>query len=90
MIKNLKCMQWNSRGLTKSRIDEFRSLLIKEDPDLVFLSETFWNPSFTVKFVSCNLFKKDRSSRLCGGVALLVKNLYKPTPSLPLQLATLK
>ncbi|EFX69225.1 hypothetical protein DAPPUDRAFT_258980 [Daphnia pulex] len=64
-------MQWNSRGLTKSRIDEFRSLLNKEDPNLVFLSGTFWNPSFTVKFVSYNLFKKDRSSRLCGGVALL-------------------
>jgi succinate dehydrogenase flavin-adding protein (antitoxin of CptAB toxin-antitoxin module) len=31
-------MQWNSRGLTKSKLEEFRNLLHTEDPDfLVFL-----------------------------------------------------
>jgi len=73
MIEKLKCMQWNSRGLTKSRLQEFRSRLNNDDPDLVFVSETFWNKNFTVKFTTYQFFKKDRSSRHGGGVALLVE-----------------
>jgi hypothetical protein len=90
MIKNLKCMQWSSRGLTKSRLEEFRSLLNKEDPDLVFLSETFWKPSFTVKFASYQIFKKDRISRHGGGVALLVKKSLQAHPIPPLATSTLE
>jgi hypothetical protein len=37
MIKNLSCLQWNARGLTKSKLEEFRILLNKFNPDLVFL-----------------------------------------------------
>jgi hypothetical protein len=73
MIKNLKCLQWNSRGLTKARLEEFRNLLNTEDPDLVFLSETYWKPRFTVKFKTYEIFKLDRSTIRGGGVALLVK-----------------
>jgi len=70
---SLKCIQWNARGLTKSRLEEFRSLLNSLDPDLVFLSETFWNNRFNVKFKNYSILKKDRSTRRGGGVALLVK-----------------
>ena len=73
MFKNLKCLQWNSRGLTKARLEEFRNLLNTEDPDLVFLSETYWKPRFTVKFTTYEIFKLDRSTIRGGGVALLVK-----------------
>jgi hypothetical protein len=72
--------------LTKARLEEFRNLLHTEDPDLVFLSETYWKPSFTVKFTTYEILKLDRSIIRGGGVALLVKKRYKPTsfpPQLP-------
>ena len=68
---NLKCLKWNARGLTKARLEEFRILINSEDPDLIFLSETFWNNNFTVKFKNYSFVKKDRSTRRGGGVAML-------------------
>ena len=77
---SLKCIQWNARGLTKSRLEEFRSLLNSLDPDLVFLSETFWNNRFNVKFKNYSILKKDRSTRRGGGVAMLFKKTLKMSP----------
>ncbi len=68
----LKCLQWNARGLTKSRLEEFRTLLNSHDPDIVFLSETHWNQFFQVKFRNYSTLKKDRNNRRGGGVALLI------------------
>jgi succinate dehydrogenase flavin-adding protein (antitoxin of CptAB toxin-antitoxin module) len=68
----LKGLQWNARGLTKSRVEEFRTLLNSHDPDLVFLSETHWNKNFQVKFKNYSTLKKDRNDRRGGGVALLI------------------
>jgi hypothetical protein len=58
--------------LTKSRVEEFRTLLNSHDPDLVFLSETHWNKNFQVKFKNYSTLKKDRNDRRGGGVALLI------------------
>jgi hypothetical protein len=66
--------------LTKSRLEEFRSLLNSLDPDLVFLSETFWNNKFNVKFKNCSILKKDRNTRHGGGVAMLFLKTLKMDP----------
>ena len=55
----LICLQWNARGLTKSRLEEFRTLLNSHDPAIVFLSETHWNKFFQVKFRNYSILKKD-------------------------------
>lgn len=54
-------MQWNARGLTGSKLDEFRIILNSQDPDIVFLSEFFWNKSFIVKFKNYSILKKTES-----------------------------
>jgi hypothetical protein len=77
MIKNLKCLQWNSRGLTKARLEEFRNLLNTEVPDLVFFCETYWKPRFTVKFTTYEIFKLDRSTIRGRGVDLFVNKLLQ-------------
>ena len=76
--------------LWKSRLEEYRSLLSKEDLNLVFLSETFWKPSFTVMFASYQIFKKDMVSRHGGGVALLGKNSLQAHAIPPLASSTLE
>ena len=73
-ISGLKCLQWNARGLTKSRLEEFRSLLNSLDPDLVFISETHWNKKYQIRFKNFATLNRDRNTRRGGGVALLVKN----------------
>ena len=74
---NLKILQWNARGLTKSRIQEFKHFLSYSVPSVVLLSETHWNDSFTPKFSSYNVINKNRHERSGGGVAILVHNSIK-------------
>ena len=69
----LICLQWNARGLTKSRLEELRTLLNSHDPDIVFLSEPHWKKFFQVKFRNYSTLKKDRNNRRGGGEALLIK-----------------
>ena len=74
---NLKILQWNARGLTKSRLQEFKHFLSYSVPSVVLLSETHWNDSFTPKFSSYNVINKNRHERSGGGVAILVHNSIK-------------
>lgn len=73
---NFTCVQWNGRGLTKARLEEFRRFLSLVKPDLVLLSETHWKPYYNVSFKSYHILKKDRPISPGGGVAILIqKNL---------------
>lgn len=69
---NFKCIQWNARGLTKAKLEDFRNFLSSVKPEIVMLSETHWNNLFNVKFNSYHVLKKNRPNRLGGGVAILV------------------
>jgi hypothetical protein len=65
----------NVRGL-KSSIDELRHLLIGSQVDFLFLSETWLNPSSNSGLYGIpgyTLFRKDRTHKLGGGVALYAK-----------------
>ena len=77
-------------GLTKSRVEEFRTLLNSHDPDLFFLSETHWNKNFQVKFKNYSNRKKDRNDRRGGGVALLIKKSLQFSASPTLSPRTLE
>ena len=75
---SLKCIQWNARGLTKSRLEEFRILLNPDDRDLIVLSETFWNNNFIVKLKNYSILKKDRITRRGGFYLKNAKNVPYP------------
>ena len=70
---SLKCIQWNARGLTHSRLQEFKHFLSTEKPHIVLLSETHWY-SWMKKFsFSCyKIARSDRRQRKGGVVAILI------------------
>lgn len=80
-----KCIQWNARGLNKSKLEEFRNFLSKSKPEIVLLSETHWVKPFNVKFKSYHILKKNRPNRIGGGVAILV---HKALQFQPLEITT--
>jgi exonuclease III len=82
---NFICVQWNARGLTKSKLEEFRHFLSLVKPEIVLLSETHWKEPCRVKFKAYNILKKNRPDRPGGGVAILVnKQLsFNPIPLTP-------
>ena len=70
--KKIKCLQWNARGLTRSKLEEFRDYLISFSPEVALISETHWSSAFDVRFRAYHVLKKDRHPRQGGGVALLI------------------
>jgi ribonuclease HI/exonuclease III len=77
---NFKCLQWNARGLTKAKLEEFRQFLSLVKPEIILLSETHWKKSFYVKFKAYHILKKNRPNRSGGGVAILINKQLSFTP----------
>ena len=78
----LKCLYTNLDGIY-NKISEFCLLVLEEDPDLIFLTETKLNPDILNHTVfdvnNYNIYRKDRLLQNApgGGVAILVKKIYK-------------
>lgn len=66
------CIQWNARGLTKSRLEELRHHLCVYNPMIVLLSETHWNRKVNPRFQSYAIVRLDRLGMSFGGVAILI------------------
>lgn len=66
-------IQWNSRSLYKSKLEEFRYNLRKSDPLFVLLSETHWKNKYNISFKAYVCIKKNRIDKQKGGVAILLK-----------------
>ena len=56
----LKIIQWNARGLNKSKLTEFKANLDTLDPTMVLLSETHRNNQSKPSFSNYNLVFKNR------------------------------
>lgn len=78
MTPPLKILQWNARGLYKSRLEEFKNNLRSHNPHIVLLSETHWKNEYKVKFSSYNSFVLNRVGQ-GGGVAILTKKNMQAT-----------
>lgn len=70
-----RLLQWNARGLTRAKLEEFRYNLHLLHPSFVFLSETHWCDSF-VSFKSFTCLTKNRPPGQRGGVALLISKQF--------------
>ena len=78
--KPLKILQWNARGITKSRLEELRRFLSVFVHSVVFLSETHGSDAFNVNFFCRNVIKKNRPNERDGVVAILVHKSLKFSP----------
>ena len=65
-------IQWNARGLYRSRLEEFRNNLCSINPHIILLSETHWKSQYNVLFSAFNVIKYNRPTQ-GGGVAILIK-----------------
>lgn len=75
-----KLLQWNSRGLTRAKLEEFRYHLNCLNPLFVFLSETHWYDSTNISFRAFNLSKRNRPDGQKSGVALLLSKRFSFVP----------
>jgi hypothetical protein len=88
---DFKCLQWNARGLTKSKLEEFRHFLSTVNPEIVMLSATQWSSESPLSLKPTTSSRKTAQNRMRGGgMALLIrKNLHFPQ-SISTRPATLK
>ena len=81
---NTRILQWNARGLYKSKEKDFRYSLCSTNPTVALLSETHWQNDFRVKFSSYRSIVCNRKTGEKGGVAILFKkNLLYDNITLP-------
>lgn len=79
MTADFSLVQWNPRGLSKSRLEEFKNFLCLSNPSIVLLSETFWNKNCKVKFKNYQIIQMNSPNRPGGGVVILVSNTISYT-----------
>ena len=70
--RNLKILQWNANGLL-NKIEELRELAIAKSVDIVAISETKLTKNKQVFMPGWNIYRKDRTDRLGGGVILAIR-----------------
>lgn len=73
-MNNITVFQWNARGLSKSRLEEFKKFLSLYNPSLCLLCETFWKYNSKIKFKNYRTVHVSRPDRPGGGVAILIAN----------------
>ena len=75
-MNNSPIIQWNCRGFRANAI-ELSLLCSKIHPAVVALQETFLQVTNTSSLTGFNIIRKDvTADRPCGGVALLVNNIF--------------
>ena len=71
IIHQCKIIQWNIRGL-RTNFDTLKNIIFKENPDIIFLNETFLEPSKNVNICNYNILRMNRNDGR-GGIATLIK-----------------
>ena len=71
-------MLWNCRSILSNHI-EFRNYVYKNEPQIIFLCETWLKFTDNLAIPGYTTYRKDRFGK-GGGVAILVKNTITSTP----------
>ena len=76
-VGGLKCLYTNARSMGKKQ-EELALLLAVTSPDIVGITETWWDSShdWAVSVKGYRLYRRDRIGRKGGGVALYIKEEY--------------
>ncbi|CAM5127487.1 unnamed protein product [Eretmochelys imbricata] len=72
--KFLKCLYTNARSLN-NKMGELECPMLKEDIDIIGITETWWSEDnqWDTVIPGYKIYRKDRTGRAAGGVALYVK-----------------
>jgi Reverse transcriptase (RNA-dependent DNA polymerase)/Endonuclease-reverse transcriptase len=73
MKQQLKIAAWNCRGIV-NKIDELLDFVIRENIDVVLLSETFLSSNNSLKKCGFIIHRNDRTVSHGGGVAIIIRN----------------
>ena len=74
--KDLNLMHINIRGLRRN-IEELIFTLEEKKIDIASINETFLNSKHKVTIPGYKIIRKDRSTGQGGGVALIVKTIFR-------------
>ena len=69
--KYLKCMYTNATSLN-NKFAEFSTEVETRNPDIIMICETWCTENSIVSLPGYNLFRKDRSNRVGGGVCIYI------------------
>lgn len=69
-MSHFKILQWNARSAFSNNLT-LKQLIVEEKFDIGLISETWYKPSYNIKFKGYNVVREDRHDGK-GGVAILV------------------
>ena len=71
----LKIMQWNANGINarKNELNQYLATIDGDKPHIICVEETFLKPDKNFNLTGYDIFRKDRTDNIKGGVATFVK-----------------
>jgi hypothetical protein len=70
----LKCWYTNATSLNQDKLDELRAMCADMGPDIIFISETWFNSGSIIHIEGYECFRKDRRDGSGGGVCIYGRN----------------
>ena len=70
----LKCWYTNATSLNQDKLDELRVMCADAGPDIIFISETWFNSGSIIHIEGYECFRRDRGDGNGGGVCIYGKN----------------
>nr|XP_047141305.1 uncharacterized protein LOC101237182 [Hydra vulgaris] len=72
---SLKCLYTNATSFEKNKLNEVIAEIEISSPDIIFITETWWNDTSAAIIPGYNLYRRDRMNSRGGGVCIYVNDL---------------
>nr|XP_047138938.1 uncharacterized protein LOC124814888 [Hydra vulgaris] len=72
---SLKCLYTNATSFEKNKLNEVIAEIEISSPDIIFITETWWNDTSATIIPGYNLYRRDRMNSRGGGVCIYVNDL---------------
>ena len=72
-LASLKCWYTNATSLNAEKLDELRVICADKEPDIIFITETWYDSLSIIHIKRYECFRKDRGDRTGGGVCIYAK-----------------
>ena len=72
-LSSLSCWYTNATSLNSDKLDELRILCDNTEPDILFVTETWFNEKSITHLDGYKIFRTDRSDKIGGGVCIYTR-----------------